>query len=70
MLGPLGNHTGDQAGDNPDVMEENDGGGADTNDGFKKMKMRSCQEWELENEAEKVLAKGSHLAEVCCIHLV
>ena len=66
MLGPLGNHTGDQAGDNPDVMEENDGGGADTNDGFKKMmlKMRSCQEWELEKEAEKVLAKGNHLAEV------
>lgn len=34
------------------------------------LKMGVCQEWELEKEAEKVLAKGSHLAEVCSIHLV
>ena len=34
------------------------------------LKMGVCQEWELEKEAEKVLAKGGHLAEVCSIHLV
>ena len=28
------------------------------------LKMSTCQEWELEEEAEKVLSKGTHLAEV------
>ena len=44
----------------------NDSESADISDGHKKilLKMSFCQEWELEKEAEKVLAKGSHLAEV------
>ena len=56
MLGPLGNHSGDRMVTLLIVLRM-----------MRMMvKRKTLQEWDLENDAEKVLSKGIHLSEVNC----
>ena len=53
LLGPLGNHSGDRMVTLLIVLKM-------------MVKRKTLQEWDLENDAEKVLSKGIHLSEVYC----
>ena len=56
LLGPLGNHSGDRMVTLLIVLRM-----------MRMMvKRKTLQEWDLENDAEKVLSKGIHLSEVYC----